>query len=57
MKKEIKNIRKYHYQASTDNYAKQTDNYTGYTTASMKQIRESYKEFMDDLMLESQEAY
>ena len=52
-----KGIRTYHYQASEDKFAKQPDNYTGYITASMKDIQAAYKEFLQDLILESQEAY
>ena len=52
-----KGIRQYHYQAEVDIYAKQPDNYTGYVTANMKDIKDAYEEFMQDLLLESQEAY
>lgn len=50
----------YHGQAGVDKHAKYIykDEQIPYIiTASYKQINESYKEFMDDLMLESQEAY
>ena len=52
-----KGIRTYHYQATEDYYAKQPDNYTGYFTARMKDIKDAYTEFMQDLLLEGQEAY
>lgn len=52
-----KGIRTYHYQAEEDKYAKQPDNYTGYITARIKDIKDAYEEFMQDLLLESQEAY
>ena len=52
-----KGIRTYHYQASEDKYAKQPDDYTGYITANIKDIKAAYKEFMQDLLLEAQEAY
>lgn len=52
-----KGIRTYHYQASEDKFAKQPDEYTGYITASMKDIKAAYKEFIQDLLLEAQEAY
>lgn len=57
MKDNNKGIRTYHYQASEDKYAKQPDDYTGYVTANLKDIQAAYKEFMQDLILESQEAY
>lgn len=46
----------YHGQATIDKYAKQ-DDYKGIVTTSMKQIKEAYQELLEDLMLESQEAY
>lgn len=52
-----KGIRTYHYQADVDLYAKQPDDYTGYITANMKDIKAAYKEFMQELILEAQEAY
>ena len=57
MKDNNKGIRTYHYQASEDKFAKQPDEYTGYITASMKDIKAAYKEFIQDLLLEAQEAY
>lgn len=57
MKDNNKGIRTYHYQASEDKYAKQPDDYTGYITANVKDIKAAYKEFMQELMLEAQEAY
>ena len=57
MKDNNKGIRTYHYQASEDKYAKKPDNYTGYTAANMKDIKAAYDEFIQDLLLESQEAY
>lgn len=57
MKDNNKGIRTYHYQATEDRYAKQPDDYTGYITANVKDIKAAYKEFMQELMLESQEAY
>ena len=52
-----KGIRQYHYQADVDLFAKQPDGYTGYITASMKDIKAAYKEFLQELILEAQEAY
>ena len=52
-----KGLRQYHYQAEEDKYAKQPDNYTGYVSARMKDIKDAYNEFMQELLLESQEAY
>ena len=50
----------YHGQAGVDKYAKYIykEEQTPYlVTASLKQIREAYDELMNDLLLESQEAY
>ena len=47
----------YHKQAEIDKYAKMEDRQPAIPTTSYKQIEEAYKEFMSDLMLESQEAY
>ena len=47
----------YHGQADIDKFAKQDDRDAGIITASLRQIREAYQELMDDLLLESQEAY
>lgn len=47
----------YHGQADMDKWAKFGDSDTGIITASLKQIQEAYNELMDDLLLESQEAY
>ena len=52
-----KGNRQYHYQADVDIFAKSDDNYTGYLTARIKDIKDAYNEFMQDLLLESQEAY
>jgi len=53
----MNNARQYHYQADVDIYAKKDDTVAGIITATMKQIQEAYQELMDDLLLESQEAY
>ena len=47
----------YHGQAEIDKYAKEPDEKPGIMTASLKAIQEAYQEFIDDLMLEAQEAY
>ena len=47
----------YHGQADIDKWAKFGESESGIATASMKQIKEAYHELMDDLLLESQEAY
>ena len=50
----------YHGQANIDKYAKyiyKDESIPYIVTASMKQIKEAYDELMDDLILESQEAY
>ena len=51
------NSKVYHGQADIDPYAKFGKNEAFIVTASMKQIQEAYKELMDDLLMESQEAY
>lgn len=53
----MQNAKMYHGQAEIDKYAKEPDDRPGIVTASMKAIQEAYKEFMDDLMVEAQEAY
>ena len=55
--KRMNNAIMYHNQADIDKWAKEPDDRPGIVTASMKAIQEAYKEFMDDLMLEAQEAY
>lgn len=47
----------YHGQADIDKWAKYGEGESNIVTATMKQIQEAYKELMDDLLLESQEAY
>lgn len=47
----------YHGQADIDKYAKYGDTEAKVITANIKQIMESYQEFMNELILESQEAY
>lgn len=47
----------YHGQADVDLFAKQDDKGISIPTASFKQIKEAYEELMNDLILESQEAY
>lgn len=53
----MNNAKMYHNQADVDKWAKEPDDKPGIITASMKAIQEAYKEFIDDLMLEAQEAY
>lgn len=52
-----KKAKVYHGQAEVDKYAKKNDYYDNVPVSSYKQIREAYREFMDDLMMEAQEAY
>lgn len=52
-----KNSKVYHGQADIDRYAKQKDNFNIIPSANLKQIQEAYQEMMQDLLLESQEAY
>ena len=47
----------YHGQAEVDEFAKRPDTTPGIMETTLKAIEEAYKEFMQDLMLESQEAY
>jgi len=53
----MNNAKIYHGQADVDKYAKQGDYEDRIMFTSLKQIKEAYDEFMDDLLLESQEAY
>jgi activator of HSP90 ATPase len=50
-------LKTYHGQADIDIFAKTKEQDPAIITASMKEIKEAYKEFMQDLLLESQEAY
>ena len=52
-----KGIRTYHYQADEDIFAKVPDLSDRIIRTTMKEIREAYDEFMNELLLESQEAY
>lgn len=57
--KNNKGLKIYHGQADKDIYA---DKYhkseiPGIATSTMKDITDAYKEFMQELLLESQEAY
>ena len=47
----------YHGQATVDKDAKTQDDRIYIPVTSFKAIQEAYQEFMDDLMMESQEAY
>lgn len=49
-------LRMYHNQATEDHFAKQQDT-PCIPQVSLKQIKEAYKELMQDLLLEAQEAY
>ena len=54
----MQNAKMYHNQADVDAYAKIPDDLEPAIIATtMKLIKEAYQEFIDDLMLESQEAY
>ena len=53
----MNNAKMYHNQADVDRWAKEPDEKPGIMTASLKAIKEAYQEFIDDLMLEAQEAY
>ena len=47
----------YHYQAEKDRYAEKPDLKSRIIETTMKQILDSYNEFMQDLLTEAQEAY
>lgn len=47
----------YHNQAEVDKYAKEPDLKQRIIETTMQQIIDSYNEFMQDLLAESQEAY
>lgn len=48
----------YHNQAEVDDFAKVPDDLSErIITTTMKAIKEAYNEFMNDLMIEAQEAY
>lgn len=52
------NAKMYHGQAEIDKFAKVPDDLEPAIIATtMKLIREAYNEFLDDLMMEAQEAY
>jgi hypothetical protein len=52
------NLKMYHGQASKDPYAMIPDDLSErIISTTMKAIKEAYKEFMDDLLIEAQEAY
>ena len=52
-----RSINIYHGQAEADIFANVPDLSDRIIRTTMKQIKESYEEFMQDLLLESQEAY
>lgn len=47
----------YHGQAEVDDFAKRPDQVPSIIETTLKAIEEAYTEFMQDLMLEAQEAY
>lgn len=52
------NLIMYHNQASKDPYASIPDDLSErIITTTMKAIKEAYKEFLDELLIEAQEAY
>lgn len=50
-------LKVYHGQADFDEYARKDDARDILPSTSIKQIKEAYKEFIDDLLMEAQEAY
>lgn len=54
----MENAKMYHGQADVDQYAKIPDDLEPrIISTTMKLIKEAYNEFLDDLMMEAQEAY
>lgn len=54
----MQNAKMYHNQADVDAYAKIPDDLEpAIIETTMKLIKEAYKEFLDDLLIEAQEAY
>jgi hypothetical protein len=51
------NLKMYHGQAECDIFAKVPDLSERIIRTTMKEIRAAYDEFMEDLLLESMEAY
>ena len=52
------NLKMYHGQATKDKYAAIPDDLEPrIISTTMKLIKEAYNEFLDDLMMEAQEAY
>jgi len=51
------NLKMYHEQAECDIFAKVPDLSERIIRTTMKEIRAAYDEFMEDLLLESMEAY
>lgn len=51
------NLIMYHGQASKDPFAMIDDLEPAIITTTLKLIKEAYNEWLDDLMLEAQEAY
>ena len=57
MSKENKGLEIYHYQAEKDIFAKVPDLSDRIIRTTMKEIKAAYDEFMEDLLMESMEAY
>lgn len=58
LQKHSDNLIMYHGQASKDPYAMIPDDLSErIISTTMKAIKEAYKEFLDDLLIESMEAY
>lgn len=52
-----KSLEMYHYQATKDIFAEVPDLSDRIVRTTMKEIKAAYEEFMQDLLLESMEAY
>ena len=58
LQKHSDNLIMYHGQSSKDPYAMIPDDLSErIISTTMKAIKEAYKEFLDDLLIEAQEAY
>ncbi len=53
----MNNAKIYHEQADIDIFAKVPDLSDRIIRTTLKEIKDAYNEFMEDLLLESQEAY
>lgn len=57
MRTDNKGLEMYHYQAEKDIFAMVPDLSDRIVRTTLKEIKAAYDEFMEELLLESQEAY